>query len=596
MSTYNYRLAQTSEQSNPGFSFNYQNQTNQVPQQNAQQVPQQTTQPMAGTNPQQASAEQGQNQANVIETLDTKTKEVKQFVTNHFRVLITANNIAADAVEYKWIQRFFNYIGVKFNFQNFIVDLLENRIDKIINQTAFGKIISDQQLRTVFRNLRTDLLNKIPKIDEFRAIYRRVQEIKSLKSHFSLGSYKNLDTIIDNMDNLDDARKAKVQPLLSRLLAYKKALDSSTNAEQTQNILKQIDAFLLENKENYYLKLLTENNKDLAKSVNNFSKTVAKDANALEPVAKNMRLLGDNPTEARKMAVKSFDLMANIFRKVEFLKPLISFGDFLAGPNFGRNLMILDTILSSADALQWIIELSTGAAKLDFSVNVMDDREQYKKNLYFVISMSKLLTSILQWFPPITVFVAPIDALLGILQNDAVMDKVIDTGIELGVAAGGMGWGGAQKIKEVERINEQAYGTPPSNPDVKIVYDWILQNADVGKLIFQDVNRLKQMRLSESQKYTDMAIEYFKKNAPKDVWEKANAGGMLNTRLRSWLNNETDTRFMELRNSLLAVCSNIIKDAVQEVKQPTQPNNNNQQQPTANRVYNNRRYVTCPSI
>ena len=71
---------------------------------------------------------------------------------------------------------------------------------------------------------------------------------------------------------------------------------------------------------------------------------------------------------------------------------------------------------------------------------------------------------------------------------------------------------------------------------------------------------------------------------------------MLNTRLRSWLNNETDTRFMELRNSLLAVCSNIIKDAVQEVKQPTQPNNNNQQQPTANRVYNNRRYVTCPSI
>ena len=159
MSTYNYRLAQTAEQSNPGFSFNYQNQTNQVPQQNAQQVPQQTTQPMAGTNPQQASAEQGQNQANVIETLDTKTKEVKQFVTNHFRVLITANNIVADAVEYKWIQRFFNYIGVKFNFQNFIVDLLENRIDKIINQTAFGKIISDQQLRTVFRNLRTDLLN-----------------------------------------------------------------------------------------------------------------------------------------------------------------------------------------------------------------------------------------------------------------------------------------------------------------------------------------------------------------------------------------------------------------------------------------------------
>lgn len=595
MSTYNYRLAQTAEQSNPGFSFNYQNQTNQVPQQNAQQVPQQTTQPMAGTNPQQASAEQGQNQANVIETLDTKTKEVKQFVTNHFRVLITANNIVADAVEYKWIQRFFNYIGVKFNFQNFIVDLLENRIDKIINQTAFGKIISDQQLRTVFRNLRTDLLNKIPKIDEFRAVYRRVQEIKSLKSHFSLGSYKNLDTIIDNMDNLDDARKVKVQPLLSRLLAYKRALDSSTNAEQTQNILKQIDAFLLENKENYYLKLLTENNKDLAKSVNNFSKTVAKDANSLEPVARNMRLLGDNPTESRKMAVKAFDLMANIFRKVEFLKPLVAFGDFLAGPNFGRNLMILDTVLSSADAIQWIIELTTGATKLDFSVNVMENREQYKKNLYFVISMSKLLTSILQWFPPITVFVAPIDALLGILQNDAVMDKVIDTGIELGVAAGGMGWGGANKLKEVERINEQAVGTPPSNPDAKIVYDWIMQS---GKMIdyYRHVTRTKPMNQWATQYpiIVQKLIDDFYNLAPDNIVDSAHTkvlGGAI-----SWLKNTNDTRYQELNQSLLGFLINSVKEARQTIRQESQAQNQPQQQPTANRVYNNRRYVTCPSI
>ena len=44
---------------------------------------------------------------------------------------------------------------------------------------------------------------------------------------------------------------------------------------------------------------------------------------------------------------------------------------------------MLDAIISSADFLQWCIELKTGAAKIDFSVDIMDDREQYKKNIYF---------------------------------------------------------------------------------------------------------------------------------------------------------------------------------------------------------------------
>ena len=158
------------------------------------------------------------------------------------------------------------------------------------------------------------------------------------------------------------------------------------------------------------------------------------------------------------------------------------------------------------------------------------------------------------------------------------------------------------KVKEVERINEQAYGTPPSNPDAKIVYDWILQNANTGKLIFQDVYRLKKMSLSESQTYADMAIEYFRKNAPGNILEQANVRKMLG--LVNWVNNDGDTRYIELRNSLLAVCSNIIKDAVQSVRDEMSGKTNRQQaqnqaqqqQPTtANKVYNNRRYVICPS-
>jgi len=90
-----------------------------------------------------------------------------------------------------------------------------------------------------------------------------------------------------------------------------------------------------------------------------------------------------------------------------------------------------------------------------------------------------------------------------------------------------------------------------------------------------------------------MAIEYFRKNAPQNILEQANVRKMLG--IINWVNNDSDTRYIELRNSLLAVCSNIIKAAVQEAKQPTQPNTNNQQQPTANRVYNNRRYIICPS-
>jgi hypothetical protein len=104
-----------------------------------------------------------------------------------------------------------------------------------------------------------------------------------------------------------------------------------------------------------------------------------------------------------------------------------------------------------------------------------------------------------------------------------------------------------------------------------------------------------------------MAIEYFRKNASGNILEQANVRKMLG--LVNWVNNDGDTRYIELRNSLLAVCSNIIKDAVQIVRDEMEKNsgetpsqqaqnqaqNQAQQQQTANRVYNNRRYITCPS-
>lgn len=604
MSTFNYRYAQAEGQTvAPSFAFNYQNQANQPVQSpgtynNAQTAPANAA-PQQAPNSQTTTSQQGQEQATLIETFDKQSKEIKQFVTNHFRAIITANNITADAITYKWIQRFFQYIGVKFRFDDFVVNLLENRYDKLLNETRFGQFISDPEIINIFKNLRNDLINKIPKINEFRAVANRVREIKSFKSQFKLASYKNFENILENIDNLSDVKKASISKIYNQLLVYKKALDSA-NPVETQNILKNIDEFIKRDDNKRLFQLLSQENKSVAKSIGNFSKTVASDTRALEPMAKNLRLLGDDPSTARKMAVSSFTALGKIFRQVEFLKPLIGLADFLSGPGVGKNLAVLDAIISSADFLQWCIELKTGVAKLDFSVNIMDDREQYKKNIYFVLSAAKMITSILQFVPGVNAFAAPVDMVLGLLQNDAVMDKMLDTGISTGVYVGGMGWGGAEKLKEVERINEQAYGTPPSNPDAKIVYDWILQNANVGKLIFQDVNRLKQMRLSESQKYADMAIEYFRKNAPENILEQANVRKMLG--LVNWVNNDGDTRYIELRNSLLAVCANIIKDAVQSVRDEMsgktnrqQAQNQAQQQATANKVYNNRRYVICPS-
>ena len=606
MSTFNYRYAQAEGQTvAPSFAFNYQNQANQPAQSpgtynNAQTAPANAS-PQQAPNSQTATSEQGKEQANLIETLDKQSKEVKQFVTNHFRALITANNITSDAITYKWIQRFFGYIGVKFRFDEFVVNLLENRFDKLLNQTRFGNFISDPEIVKIFTDLKTSMINKIPKINEFRAVANRVKELKAFKTQLKLSSYKNLENILDNIDNLSATKKASIAPIYDQLLLYKKALESANPAE-AQNILKNIDNYIKNDQNKRLFQLLSEENKSVAKSISNFSKTVENDARTLEPMAKNLKLLGDDPSTARKMAVNSFTALGKIFRQVEFLKPLIGLADFLTGPSVGRNLAVLDSIISTADFLQWVIELNTGVAKLDFSVNVVDDKEQFKKNIYFILSASKMVTSILQFVPGINAFFAPIDMVLGLLQNDAVMDKLIDTGVSAGVYVGGMGWGGAEKLKEVERINEQAYGTPPSNPDAKIVYDWILQNANTGKLIFQDVYRLKKMSLSESQTYADMAIEYFRKNAPGNILEQANVRKMLG--LVNWVNNDGDTRYIELRNSLLAVCSNIIKDAVQSVRDEMSGKTNRQQaqnqaqqqQPTtANKVYNNRRYVICPS-
>jgi len=597
MSTFNYRYAQAEGQTvAPDFAFNYQNQANQPAQSpgtynNAQTSPTNAN-PQQAPNSQTTTSQQGKEQANLIETLDAQTKEVKQFVTNHFRLLITANNITSDAITYKWIQRFFGHIGFKFKFDEFVVNLLENRFGKILNETRFGNFISDPEIIKIFTDLKTSMLNKIPKINEFRALANRVKELKAFKSQLKLSSYKNIESIIDAIENSSDFRKGQLKTFLDELKGLKKELEAADTIG-AQNVLQKLDVFITRNKNNHFLQGILNENKPVAKSIGNFSKAVANDTRSLEPMAKNLRLLGDDPSAARKLAVNSFTSLGKIFRQVEFLKPLIGMADFLSGPGVGRNLGIIDAVISSADFLQWCIELNTGVAKIDFSVNVVDDKEQFKKNIYFVLSAAKMVTSILQFVPGINEFIAPIDMVLGILQNDAVMDRLIDTGVSAGVASAGMGWGGAEKLKEVERIIEQAYGTPPSNPDAKIVYDWILQNANVGKLIFQDFNRLKQMRLSESQKYADMAIEYFRKNAPQNILEQANVRKMLG--IINWVNNDSDTRYIELRNSLLAVCSNIIKAAVQEAKQPTQPNTNNQQQPTANRVYNNRRYIICPS-
>jgi hypothetical protein len=154
-------------------------------------------------------------------------------------------------------------------------------------------------------------------------------------------------------------------------------------------------------------------------------------------------------------------------------------------------------------------------------------------------------------------------------------------------------------------------GTPPSNPDAKIVYDWILKNGFKDSITGIVLTKPNANWNTFGTKWVKDAINTFFDKAPDNIVDAAHTkilGGdksILNLGLASsWLRNTNDTRYQELTQSLLGLAMSIVKAARQEASQKNMTPNQqqtqgyyNQQRPTtSNKFYNNRRYITCPSI
>ena len=274
--------------------------------------------------------------------------------------------------------------------------------------------------------------------------------------------------------------------------------------------------------------------------------------------------------------------------KIPALKGLVTALDFL-----GRNMPIIDLLISSADFAQFVYEMNTGKVKLD-------DPEHPEYLPLFVFSSFKMLLSIsMVVAPPLIPILLPFDLAVSALQiaGPAAAE-------ELGYIAGA-GWGGKEKLDEMNRINEQAIGAPPSNPDAKVVYDWIIMKGfkeSITQIVLKNPNGNWN---TFSNKWVQDAINNFFDNAEDQYVDKAHSKilGGLDVIGRSWLKEPNDTRYQELNQSLLGLAMNVVKAAKQEANKPRNglpkqiwnppwPN----RKTNSNKVYNNRRSRLCPSI
>jgi len=322
-------------------------------------------------------------------------------------------------------------------------------------------------------------------------------------------------------------------------------------------------------------------------------------------VLKTGARLGENPDLYKKAAV-------GIFEGMEKVAPWTK--------DLAKNIFkFIDPLISTVDFIDWMrVWNQKGWQGLS--------REEQTK---LILSSLKALASICYFLPP------PINAFAVLINTTISLGQTfgVEGAENLGYLAGGMGVGGAEKIKAIETISNAQIGTRPQTREVASFYDLIfgkLKNPVMEK--FNNAADKKQpinpRELIKS--VTDGNTRTFFQNAIES--DIKNLKNPESKRVYDWATNPNDTRYLELWNALSGSVRSLETFLINEIHKRNKQNSpyyisqTELQQNLQNKrkflqqtnyagmgpegkqiyeqagktatsnIYNNRRYLTCPSI
>jgi hypothetical protein len=542
--------------------------------------------------PEQKAAQQQEQAKQVLSTWFNTVMEVKQIIINIGRTGISLSRNPA-------VNNFFrNELPLLLKFEDierWATNALTNKYDVIFNNlksTNLGKIATSPEIAQLAQTLKDQMTRSIGRKlgvngQEYLELLQKVKAAKAARPFNVLNSASKLDDLIVQVDNvlstLSPQDLTKFQEIKNTLINQKNNLLNSTDAKSLSTTLTEIETYI--NRQKYFI------NRIDPKASTNIIRTVGNEAKPVNQALQMAAKFGNNPTAGRKAAVESINIFKSAVMKIPALRGLATALEFV-----GRNLPIIDMLISSADFAQFLYEVNQGKVKLD-------DPEHPEYIPLFIYSTFKLLLSIsMVVAPPLIPILLPFDLAIVALQQYGP-----GAAEQLGIAFGGAGWGGKEKLDEMNRISEQAIGTPPSNPDAKVVYDWIIMKGferSITEIVLKNPNANWN---TFGNKWVQDAINNFFDNATDNYVDKAHSKilGGLDIIGRSWLKDTNDTRYQELKQSLLGLAMNIVKAARQQAVHNARPKKktvyvppfiNYNKPTTSNTVYNNRRSVICPSI
>ena len=326
-------------------------------------------------------------------------------------------------------------------------------------------------------------------------------------------------------------------------------------------------------------------------------------------VLKTGARLGENPDLYKKAAV-------GIFEGMEKVAPWTK--------DLAKNILkFIDPLISTVDFIDWMrVWNQKGWQGLS--------REEQTK---LILSSLKALASICYFLPP------PINAFAVLINTTISLGQTfgVEGAENLGYLAGGMGVGGAEKIKAIETISNAQIGTRPQTREVASFYDLIfgklqnpaltaLSNARANKKPLNPRELIKSVTGGNTRTFFENEIKKEINSMKSDLARKQ----------YNWALNTNDTRYLELWNALSGSVKKLETYLIDEINYPAfqyggysadrkkqdeeaQKNLQNKRKfleqtnyagmgqegkkifdeaskiATSN-IYNNRRYVTCPSI
>lgn len=511
MSTYNFRLAQTTDQNvAPSFVFRDQSipaasTTAPIP------SPQKTnTQPSFLQNPSGATFGLIENQIDPKAKADYKKyyDNTKNTLTNGF--LQIPETFKYNPNVYNWAVQFINAL-IK-NYDNIIILIIEkgyNIATWIKNPYLAGLIKAAEknpEKYQIVKSVGQKIFSKLANVKGIKNIVGLVDAARDVKYNSMISSLG-----ADDLDNL-----------------FIQHTDSTISPAKVKQFLKNPKSVpFSEQKE--IMKFINQ------KAPNSYGK-LAKTLNFNEIISTGTRL-GENASIYKQAAVKTF-------RGMELAMPKIAGFVEKATP-------FLDVLVSSADFIDWLrVWKNTGWSNLP-----AEDKSK------FMMSALKALATVCYFIPGLQPFAILINTVIAIVQTVGV-----DVAENLGYAAGGMGIvGGKETMEKLQQISEATAGSEPKDPGTNAQYQLIKQWIYNDLVNNPNVQKGKNLR----QFIDEYVLRYY--NQQKDKNQV------------SWMKNPSDPRTLELYNALSMVLKTIQKERQQKATK-------------ANKVYNNRRYVTCPSI